>query len=147
MSAFTINTNAEGNLVDDLTLRYTTSGRAVANGRIAVTKRSRNPQGQELEHTEFLNLVLWNGMAENAAESVRKGDRVMVSGQLQQRSYTDRDGNTRYTTELVADGFGVSLRWHIVNDMSKAGKRVPAGVTPADTDDTDAVIYGEEEPF
>lgn len=119
MSAFTITTTAEGNLVADPVLRTTNSGLEVANFRIAVTTRS-NKNGQEMEHTEFINVVAWNSLGVNAAASLHKGDRVIVSGDLRNRSFEGKDGDTRYVSEIVAQSLGVSLRWHVVAGVTNA---------------------------
>lgn len=119
MSAFTINSTAEGNLVDEPVLRQTSSGLDVCNFRIAVTTRSMR-NGQEFEHTEFINVVAWQGLGLNAKASLSKGDRVIVSGDLRMRSFEGKDGNPRNVTEIVAQTLGVSLRWHVVAGVEKA---------------------------
>tara|TARA_R110000868_G_scaffold172746_3_gene408730 strand:- start:8872 stop:9294 length:423 start_codon:yes stop_codon:yes gene_type:complete len=137
MSAFTINTTLEGNVVEDLSLRKTNTGLDVANMRVAVTTRTvRN--GKEYENTEFITCVLWNQLGVNAAMSLSKGDRVIVTGDLRTRSFEGKDGNTRYVTEIVADSVGVSLRWHVVAGIEKASEALasadsePALVVPND---------------
>ena len=119
MSAFTINTTAEGNLVADPVLRTTNSGLEVCNFRMAVTTRS-NRGGQDMEHTEYINVVAWNSLGVNAAASLHKGDRVIVQGDLRNRSFEGKDGDTKYVTEIVAQSVGVSLRWHVVAGVEKA---------------------------
>ena len=119
MSAFTINTTAEGNLVADPVLRTTNSGLEVCNFRMAVTTRSMR-NGQEHEKTEFINVVAWNALGVNAAASLHKGDRAIVSGDLQNRSFEGKDGDTKYVSEIVANSIGVSLRWHVVAGVEKA---------------------------
>ena len=88
-------------------LRYTQSGQAVAS--FAVFVKRKNKDG-EMESTP-VNVVAWGEMAENITANVQKGDRVLVSGRLQDSSYTDKEGNERKGVELVADEAGVSLRW------------------------------------
>lgn len=119
MSAFTINTTAEGNLVADPVLRTTNSGLEVCNFRIAVTTRSMR-NGQEMEHTEYINVVAWNSLGVNANASLSKGDRVIVQGDLRNRTFEGKDGNTIPVTEIVAQSVGVSLRWHVVAGVEKA---------------------------
>jgi len=121
MSAFTIQTTAEGNLVADPVLRTTNSGLEVANFRIAVTTRSMK-NGQEMEHTEYINVVAWNSLGVNSNASLSKGDRVIVSGDLRNRSFEGKDGDTRYVTEIVAQSVGVSLRWSVVAGINKASE-------------------------
>lgn len=122
MSAYTINTTFEGNLVDDVILRETNSGRPVANFRVAVTSRTALPNGQFRETTQFQNVVAWNGMAVNAAASLAKGNRVIVSGDLRDRQYDDKDGVTRYVKEVHANMIGVSLRFHVTAGIEKASE-------------------------
>lgn len=99
-----------GNLTRDLELRYTTGGRAVANGSIAVSRRwKQNDEWQE--ETSFFNLVLWSDLAENACASLPKGSRIMCTGRLEQRSYETREGEKRSTVEVVVDAIGPELRW------------------------------------
>ena len=83
-----------GNLVDDPELRFTPSGAAVANFRIASTPRVMNRQTNEWEDGEglFLSCAVWRQAAENVAESLQKGMRVVVQGRLKQRSYETREG-------------------------------------------------------
>lgn len=120
MSAFTINTTCEGNLTDDPVLRETSDGTAVANFRMAVTTRHRVGDGEYADRTEYINVVAWRDLATNAAASLHKGDRVIVSGDLRNRSFEGRDGNMRYVSEITAQNLGVSLRWHVVAGVEKA---------------------------
>ena len=123
MSAFTINSNFEGNLVADPELRHTNrDGIPVCNMRVAVTSRVRAGNGEFVDSTEFMNVVAWRGMAENAAATLHKGSRVIVGGQVKNRSYEDAEGNTRYITEVHADTLGLSLRWHVAAGVEKASE-------------------------
>ncbi len=102
-----------GNLVDDPELRFTPSGAAVANFRIASTPRSFNKQSNQWEDGEalFLGCSVWRQAAENVAESLQRGMRVVVSGRLKQRSYETREGEKRTVIELDVDEVGPSLRY------------------------------------
>ena len=102
-----------GNLADDPELRYTPSGTPVANVRVAVNQRFFNREtGQFDERLDgFFTCNIWRDMAENAAESLKKGTRVVVCGRLRSRSYDDRDGNTRWVTEIETDEIAPSLRF------------------------------------
>lgn len=102
-----------GNLVDDPELRFTPSGAAVANFRIASTPRSFNKQSNQWEDGEalFLGCSVWRQAAENVAESLQRGMRVVVSGRLKQRSYETREGEKRTVIELEVDEVGPSLRY------------------------------------
>lgn len=102
-----------GNIVADPELRYTPSGAAVANFRVASTPRKFNPQTNQWEDEEalFLACNIWRQPAENVANTLHKGDRVIVTGVLKQRSYDDREGNKRTVYEVEVDEVGPSLRY------------------------------------
>ncbi|MBA0052839.1 single-stranded DNA-binding protein [Streptomyces sp. AJS327] len=101
-----------GNLVDDPELRFTPSGAAVAKFRVASTPRTFDRQTNEWKDGEslFLTCSVWRQAAENVAESLTKGVRVVVQGRLKQRSYEDREGIKRTVYELDVDEVGASLR-------------------------------------
>jgi single-strand DNA-binding protein len=100
-----------GNVTRDPELRFTPAGQANATFGIAVNRRWQNRQTQEWEEAvSFFNVVCWREMAENAAESLSKGSRVIVTGRLEQRSW-EQDGQKRSVVEVVADEIGPSLRW------------------------------------
>ena len=101
-----------GNLVDDPELRFTPSGAAVANFRIASTPRTFNRQTNEWEDgdTLFLTCSIWRQAAENVAESLTRGTRVIVQGRLKARTYETREGEKRTVFEVDVDEVGPSLR-------------------------------------
>ncbi|MEU7422156.1 MULTISPECIES: single-stranded DNA-binding protein [unclassified Streptomyces] len=101
-----------GNLVDDPELRFTPSGAAVAKFRVASTPRTFDRQTNEWKDGEslFLTCSVWRQAAENVAESLQRGMRVIVQGRLKQRSYEDREGVKRTVYELDVDEVGPSLR-------------------------------------
>ena len=102
-----------GNIVDDPELRYTPSGQPVVRFRVASTPRYRDGQTGEWKDGEslFLTCQAWRQMAENIAESLTRGTRVIVAGRLRQRSYEATDGSGKRTVyELEADEVGASLR-------------------------------------
>jgi single-strand DNA-binding protein len=90
-----------GNLGKDPELRYTPGGAAVANFSIATNERWKDKEGNQQERTEWHNIVLWGRLAEIANDYLKKGSAVYIEGRLQTRSWEDRDGNKRYTTEIV----------------------------------------------
>jgi single-strand DNA-binding protein len=104
-------TSIVGNLVDDPELRFTNNGTAVANLRVAVTQRIQQDGTWRDGETSFFKVNVWRGLAENLADSLSKGDRVMVSGRLRQRSWETAEGEKRSVTELEADEVGASLKW------------------------------------
>ena len=102
-----------GNLTDDPELRFTSSGVAVANFTVASTPRSFDKQSGEWKDGDalFLRCSIWRQAAENVAESLQKGARVVVQGRLKQRSYETREGEKRTVYELDVDEVGPSLRY------------------------------------
>lgn len=106
-----------GNLVADPELRFTPSGAAVANFRIASTPRTFNRETNQWEDGEalFLTCNVWRQAAENVAESLTKGMRVIVNGRLRQRSYQTREGENRTVFEVEADEVGPSLKYATAN--------------------------------
>jgi single-strand DNA-binding protein len=102
-----------GNLTDDPELRFTPSGVAVASCRVAVNRRTRNQQTNEWEDKldGYFTVNVWRDHAENIAESLSRGNRVLVTGRLTSRSYQDKEGQTRWVTEIEADEICPSLRW------------------------------------
>jgi single-strand DNA-binding protein len=100
-----------GNLVDDPELRFTPSGVAMAKIRMAVNRRWRGQDGEWQENTSFFTGTIWREQAEQAAESLQKGARVIVSGRLEQRSWETESGEKRSVVEIQVDEVGPSLRW------------------------------------
>ena len=102
-----------GNLVDDPELRFTPSGAAVANFRVASTPRTFDKQSNEWKDGEalFLSCSVWRQAAENVAESLQRGMRVVISGRLKARSYETREGEKRTVFEIDVDEVGPSLKY------------------------------------
>lgn len=102
-----------GNLTADPELRFTQSGIAVASFTIASTPRSFDKQANEWKDGEalFMRSSIWRDAAENVAESLEKGSRVIAQGRLVQRAFTDREGNNRTSIELQVDEIGPSLKY------------------------------------
>ncbi|GAA2180456.1 single-stranded DNA-binding protein [Brooklawnia cerclae] len=102
-----------GNLTSDPDLRFTPSGAAVANFTVASTPRTFDRQNNEWKdgETMFLNCSIWRQAAENVAETLTKGMRVIVQGRLKSRSYDDREGNRRTVFEVEVEEVGPSLRY------------------------------------
>ncbi len=102
-----------GNLVDDPELRFTPSGAAVANFRIASTPRTFDKQSNEWKDGDalFLSCSVWRQAAENVAESLQKGMRVVVQGRLKSRQYETREGEKRTVFEIEVEEVGPSLKY------------------------------------
>ncbi len=92
-----------GNLGKDPELRYTASGTAVCNFSMATTERFKDREGQQQDKTEWHNIVCWRQLAEICGKYLTKGKQIYIEGKLQTRKWEDRDGNSRYSTEIVAD--------------------------------------------
>jgi single-strand DNA-binding protein len=104
-------TTIVGNLVEDPELRFTGNGTAVANLRVAVTQRIQQDGEWRDGETSFFRVNVWRGQAEHLADSLTKGDRVMVTGRLRQRTWETPEGEKRSVTEIEADEVGASLKW------------------------------------
>ena len=114
-----------GNLTDDPELRYTANGAAVANFRVAYSTRIRDAAGNWTDgDTSFFTVNCWRALAENAAETLTRGTRVVVTGRLKQRSWENQEGEKRTVIEIEADDLGPSLKW------ATASVRRPAAPRP-----------------
>jgi len=141
-----------GNVTRDPELRFIASGQANCSFGLAVNRRWQNRQTQEWEEaTSFFNVVCWREMAENVAESITKGSRVVVAGRLEQRSWETDNGEKRSVVEVVADEIGPSLRWATAqvtrNERRGPGEARPARAAAAPPPPSDAGYGFDEEPF
>lgn len=132
-----------GHLGKDPEVRQTPSGATVCTFSLATTERFKNKQGDQQERTDWHNIVTWAKLAEICGKHLHKGKQVYIEGRIQTRSYDDKEGNKRYTTEIVADSMQM---------LSRAGESgggsnpsiAPAGeYSPADYDPMDY----DKEPF
>jgi single-strand DNA-binding protein len=138
-----------GNLTADPELRYTAQGAAVANFSVASTPRTFDKAAGEYKDGPalYMRCNLWRQPAENAVESLSKGDRVIVTGRLRQRSFETREGDKRTVVELEVDEIGPSLRYATAK-VAKAerGSSQPAGQPGGDPWPT-AAAADEDSPF
>jgi single-strand DNA-binding protein len=100
-----------GNLTADPELKFTPNGAAVANFRVAVTARVRDGETWKDGDTSFYRVTAWRDLATNLTDSLGKGDRVLVVGQLRMRSWETPEGEQRSVVEVTAEEVGPSLRW------------------------------------
>jgi single-strand DNA-binding protein len=155
-----------GNLTSDPELRFTNTGKAVANFSVASTPRTLDRESGEWKDGEtlFLRCNLWQQAAENVAESLTRGARVIVAGRLKARSFETKEGERRSVMELDVDEIGASLKWATVK-ITKAsrsggdsgggfgGAPTSAGTAPADDPWGSAPPagsgggFGDEPPF
>jgi len=113
-----------GNLGKDPETRYTTGGDAVTNIRIATTDTWKDKAGEKQEKTEWHSIVFFGRQAEIAAEYLKKGRQIYVEGRLQTRKWQDKEGQDRYTTEIVAD------RMQMLGNREGAGGGANSGEPP-----------------
>ena len=99
-----------GNMTRDPELRYTPNGASVCNFGVAWNKRYQR-NGEQVEEVSYFDVSCWGTLAENVAESLTKGTRVVVSGELEQRSWETPQGDRRSKVEIKADDVSPSLRW------------------------------------
>ena len=139
-----------GNLGKDPETRYMPSGKAVTNFSIATSESWKDKQtGEQKEQTEWHNIVMYDRLAEIAAEYLRKGSQVYVEGRIRTRKWQDKEGRDRYTTEIVASemqmmggrggasggGMGAGGGGGEMRERSSAPEAAPAGAGPTDFDD------------
>jgi single-strand DNA-binding protein len=141
-----------GNLTADPELRFTPSGAPVANFTVASTPRTFDRQSGEWRDGEalFLRCSLWRQPAENAADSLTRGARVIVQGRLKQRSFETREGEKRTVVELEVDEIGPSLRYATAK-VTKAARQESSGASGSaggqGGGDASGGYYEEEPPF
>jgi single-strand DNA-binding protein len=117
-----------GNLGRDPETRYTTSGDAVTNIRLATTDTWKDKAGEKQERTEWHNIVFYGRQAEIAGEYLKKGRQIYVEGRLQTRKWQDKEGQDRYTTEIIAD------RMQMLG--SREGSGAPVAAEPSERSST-----------
>lgn len=142
-----------GNLTRDPELRYTPSGQSVASFGMAVNRRWMNRQTQEWEEqTSFFDVKAWASLAENIAESLQRGTRVLVTGRLEQRSWETDNGERRSKVEVVATEVAPSLRWATaqVHKIERSGGGDFSGESSSSSNrpaSNEPSSYEGEEPF
>ena len=107
-----------GRLGKDPEMRFTPSGKAVTNFTMATNEVWSDQNGEKQERTEWHRIVTWGKLAENCAKLLSKGKQVYVEGRLQTRQWDDKDGNKRYTTEIVAN------QMQILSSLDSKGARM-----------------------
>jgi single-strand DNA-binding protein len=141
------NVTLVGNVTREPELRFTPSGLATTTFGLAVNRRWQNRQTQEWEEaTSFFDIVCWREMAENAAESLARGARIIVTGRLEQRTWETPEGEKRSKIEVVADEIGPSLRWATAQ-IAKNERKGPQSVHEAPATEEPPIEIYDEEPF
>jgi single-strand DNA-binding protein len=152
------NVTVVGNCTRDPELRFTAGGQAVASFGLAVNRRWQNRQTNEWEEAvSFFDVTCWAQLAENVAESITKGSRLIVSGRLDQRSWETQDGDKRTKIEIVADEVGPSLTYATAQvvrnerregfDSGKSGGGGGGGGSRPAPSNNSPAGYDDEEPF
>lgn len=115
---------------NDPEVRYLDSGTPVANFRLATSENYTNRSGEKVSQTEWHNVVVWRGLAEVVEKYVKKGSQLYIEGRIRTRAWDDRDGNKRYTTEVVADNLQMLGKRGETSDMP-ASQEQPQNNTSA----------------
>lgn len=110
-----------GNLARDPEIKYTNEGLAITDLRVAVNRRWKDKDGNDMENVEFFNITAWNKLAENCSNDLKKGDRVIVSGRLNHRSFDTKDGKKINIMNVIADVVAASLEFNSVKIAVKDG--------------------------
>ena len=136
-----------GNLGKDPDVRHLENGATVANFPIATSENYKDRKtGEKVSQTEWHNIVVWRGLADITERYLKKGDKVYIEGKLRTRSWQDQDGNTKYTTEVVADNLTMLGK---SSDNTTASQAQPAAVTssPAQNEDFSGPDDSDDLPF
>ncbi len=129
-----------GNVGNDPEVRHLDAGTPVANFSLATSETYKNKEGERVTQTEWHNIVVWRGLAEVVEKYVTKGQQLYIEGRIRTRSWDDKEGNKRYTTEIVADNLQMLGR---KGDSNQASEGVP---TQTNTTPTSSTSKNEPEP-
>lgn len=135
-----------GNLGKDPEVRHLENGATVANFPIATSESYKDKNGERVSQTEWHNIVVWRGLADVAEKYLKKGSSIYIEGKLKTRNWEDKEGNTRYTTEIVADNLTMLGRAGDNqgggnNESSKPSTNATNNVANAFDDDTDDLPF------
>jgi single-strand DNA-binding protein len=133
-----------GNVGKDPDTRHLEGGNTVSKFSLATSEVYKNKVGEKITNTEWHNIVLWKGLAEIAEKYVRKGSQLYIEGRIRTRSYTDQEGNTKYTTEIIADS--MQMLGKRSEGQSTAEQSQPASGTQ-DTQKPGNATTGNAEPM
>ncbi len=133
-----------GNLGKDPEIRYTQSGQAVVNFSIATSRQWKDKDGEFRKETEWHKIIAWGKLAEICDQYLVKGKQVYIEGRIQTRKWEDRDGVTRYTTEIVADQM---LMLGSKGDTYSEDKRTTEPARKTENKDTDTTDTEDDLPF
>jgi single-strand DNA-binding protein len=108
-----------GNLTRDPEIKYTNEGIAITEMGLAVNKKWTDKNGKESETVDFFNITTWNNLAENCAATLKKGNRILVSGHLNLRSWENKEGKKYNITSITADVVAASLEFNQISILEK----------------------------
>lgn len=137
-----------GNLTRDPELKFTNEGMAIAEMGIAVNKRWRDSNGEENNTVDYFNITAWNNLAENCAASLKKGDRVILGGHLNLRTWENKEGKKYNIVNITADIVAVSLEFSDKLTNNNTGKKTAKKVhksKPQDQPDYDKIQQQQHE--
>ena len=129
-----------GNLGKDPEIRHLDSGIAVANFSLATTESYTNKKGERVNQTEWHNVVLWRGLADVAEKYLKKGNSIYVEGKINTRKWEDKEGVTRYSTDIIAD------KMTMLGSKSDNSKSAATAVSPAESSPT-KISGNDDLPF
>ena len=144
--AFDNTVTVVGNVTRDPELRFTPNGAPVCNFGLAWNRKGQNDE----EVVSFFDITCWRNLAENVAESISKGSRVIVYGRLDQRSWESQEGERRSKVEIIADDVAPSLKWataEVVRNEFRSGDGDGPTDSSNETTQANPVYSTEEEPF
>ena len=131
-----------GNLGKDPEIRHLDSGVAVANFSLATTESYTNKQGERVNQTEWHNVVLWRGLADIAEKYLKKGNSVYIEGKIVTRKWEDKDSNTRYSTDIVADKMTM-----LGSKQESTSAALNKGIEPTNSLDSSDQLNNDDLPF
>ena len=143
-----------GNVGKDPDTRHLEGGNTVSKFSLATSEVYKNKVGEKITNTEWHNIVLWKGLAEIAEKYVRKGSQLYIEGRIRTRSYTDQEGNTKYTTEIIADSMqmlGKRTDGQSAPEQSQSAAsenpdaQKPASATTGNTETFDDLSHGQND--
>ncbi len=116
-----------GNMGQDPELKYTPSGKAVANFNIATTEKWKSPEGEKMEKTTWHRIVMWGRQAETVKEYAHRGSQILIEGKIDNRSYDDKDGNKKYISEVICSNY------RLLGKKDSNGDAPPQTAPPVET--------------
>ena len=134
-----------GNLTKDPEIKYTNEGMAITEMGLAINKRWKDNNGEDVEIVDYFNVTSWNALAENCAGTLRKGDRIIVNGHLNLRSWESKEGKKYNIINVTADVVAASLEFCKLKIADKKSKKIEKAISPDKGSSTDKSSGPEKE--